>query len=83
MADIGQGKFLVEANLEVKVLNKEANIQERVSRIKRLNQDIEDLTEFAIKQKKAEVVMLQLELIKLREELNVLKPQDAEIIDIK
>jgi hypothetical protein len=84
MADIGGGgKFLVEANLEVKILNKETEIQERISRINRLNQDIEDLTQFAIKTKQAEVKMLELELIKLKEQLSVLKPQDADIIDIK
>lgn len=82
MADIGTGKFLVEANLEVKILTKETDIQEKVSRINRLKQDIEDLTEFSIKAKLAEMKMLELELIKLRGDLEILKPQDAEIIDV-
>ena len=83
MADMGGGgRYLVVENLEVKILNKESEIQERISRVNRLKQDIEDLTEFAIKQKQAELKMLELELIKLREDLAILKPQDADIIDV-
>jgi hypothetical protein len=83
MADIGSNRYLVDPNLKVKVLAKEVEIQDRKSRIVKLKQDIEDLTEMAIKSKQAELEMLELEYQKLNEDLAILKPQDAEIIDIK
>ena len=81
MADIGT-KFIVEANLEVKVLTLKARIQERVSRTARIKQDIEDLKKMAIVSKQAELKMLQLELNKLNTELVAISPEDAQIIDV-
>jgi hypothetical protein len=82
MADFGQDQFLVDPNTEVKTLQLEAKIQERVSRINRLKQDIDDLTKMAIKSKQAELKMFELELLKLRADLIRLKPEDAQIIDV-
>ena len=82
MADIGGGKYLVEANHEVKILRLQTLIQERKSRIVRLNQDIEDLTEMAIKAKQAEVKMLELELHKLSNDLDKIGSL-GEVIDIE
>ena len=82
MADIGGGNFLVEANHDVKILRLQVLIQERKSRIKRLNQDIEDLTEMAIKSKQAEVKMLELELKKLSDDLGKIGTY-GEVIDIE
>ena len=82
MADIGGGRFLVPENYEVKILRLQTLIQERKSRIVRLKQDIEDLTEMAIKTKQAEVKMLELELGKLTEDLTKLHG-GGEIIDIE
>ena len=79
MADTGQEhRYLVDPSSEVKVLSMEAKIQERISRINRLNQDIEDLTKMAIKSKQAEVKMLELELKKLQIDLQTITPIDAE-----
>ena len=72
MADMGGSKFLVPENYEVKVLRLQALIQERKSRIVRLKQDIEDLTEMAIRSKQAEVKMLELELNKLSDDLKTI-----------
>ena len=84
MADAGQEQYgyLVDPNVEVKVLQLEAKIQERISRINRLKQDIDDLTKMAIKSKQAELKMFELELLKLRADLVRLKPEEAQIIDV-
>jgi len=82
MADIGGGKYLVEANHDVKILRLQTLIQERKSRIVRLKQDIEDLTEMAIRSKQAEIKMLELELNKLSEDLDRIGSV-GEIIDIE
>jgi fatty acid-binding protein DegV len=81
MADTGTNNFLVAPNHDVKVLRLQVLIQEKKSRIKRLNQDIEDLTEMAIKSKQAEVKMLELELDKLTSDLTN-TGNDADIIDV-
>jgi len=80
MADMGGNKFLVPENHDVKILRLQVLIQEKKSRIKRLNQDIEDLTEMAIKSKQAEVKMLELELHKLSIDLDMIGTTD--IIDV-
>jgi len=81
MSDIGENRYLVDPNAEVKILNLEARVQERISRINRLNQDIEDLTKMAIKSKQAEIKMLELELNKLKKDLVLITPQDAEFTE--
>jgi len=81
MADIGGHGYLVTPNYDVKLLRLQVLVQERKSRIKRLNQDIEDLTEMAIKSKQAEVKMLELELNKLTNDLDKVGNLE-EIIDI-
>jgi len=81
MVDIGQGKYLVDPNHDVKILRLQTLIQERKSRIVRLNQDIEDLTEMAIKTKQAEVKMLELELKKLSDDLDKIG-FNADVIDV-
>ncbi len=80
MADLGNNTYLVAANHDVKILRLQCLIQERKSRIKRLNQDIEDLTEMAIKSKQAEVKMLELELHKLSTDLDTIGVTD--VIDV-
>jgi uncharacterized protein YlxW (UPF0749 family) len=86
MADTGTNNFLVAPNHDVKLLRLQVLIQEKKSRIKRLNQDIEDLTEdlteMAIKSKQAEVKMLELELHKLSEDLGKIGVSDADVIDV-
>ncbi len=81
MADIGN-KYLVDPNAEVKILTNEARIQERVSRLVRLKQDIEDLEKLAIVSKRAEIKMVELELEKIRQEQFRLKQTDSDIIDV-
>lgn len=81
MADMGNNKYLVDANHDVKILRLQTLIQERKSRIVRLNQDIEDLTEMAIKSKQAEVKMLELELDKLNKDLDLIGV-NADVIDV-
>jgi hypothetical protein len=82
MADMGGGNFMVPENYEVKVLRLQTHIQERKSRIVRLNQDIEDLKEAAIKSKQAEVKMLELELSKLTDDLDKINSAGV-VIDIE
>ena len=80
MADTDTSRYLVNPNHEVKLLRLQCVIQEKKSRIKRLNQDIEDLTEMAIKSKQAEVKMLELELTKLNNDLDTIGTSD--VIDV-
>jgi len=80
MADTDTNRYLVNPNHDVKILRLQVLIQEKKSRIKRLNQDIEDLTEMAIKSKQAEVKMLELELHKLSIDLDMIGTTD--IIDV-
>ncbi len=83
MADYGTNNYLVDPNAEVKALNLDAKIQERVSRIARIRQDIEDLEKMAIVSKKAELKMLELELKKLKDEKAHISPQEADIIEVQ
>lgn len=83
MADMGVNKFLVEPNHDVKILGLQTQIQERRSRIVRLTQDIEDLKLLAIKQKEAEIKMLELDLAELNQRLDTIIPTTADVIDIK
>lgn len=81
MVDVGGGNYLVDPNHDVKILRLQTMIQERKSRIVRLKQDIEDLTEMAIKTKQAEVKMLELELQKLNDDLGKIG-FNADVIDV-
>ena len=82
MADMGIRNHLVEPNHDVKILNLQTMIQEKRSRIVRLIQDIEDLELMAIKQKRAEIKMLELDLAELNQRLDTITPTDAEVIDM-
>ena len=82
MADMGIRNHLVEPNHDVNILNLQTMIQEKRSRIVRLIQDIEDLELMAIKQKRAEIKMLELDLAELNQRLDTITPTDAEVIDM-
>ena len=84
MGDIGGGLgHLVEAGHEAKLLTLKIDIQARKSRIVRLNQDIEDLKEAAIKAKEVEVMRLEDDLKELNKRLDIITPTDATIIEVK
>jgi len=70
MADMGVTRVDIKETPNIKILKLQVLIQERKSRIVRLKQDIEDLTELAIRSKQAEVETLQLELNKLNDDLD-------------
>ena len=69
MADLSNKNFLVPETNEVKKKWLQCQIQEKKSRITRLNQDIEDLLKGRIVELQATVIMHEKELEKLNEDL--------------
>jgi len=67
MADISNKNWIVDPSNAIEKKWIECQIQERKSRIVRLNQDIEDLKKGKIISLEAEIMMLDKELKKLEE----------------
>jgi uncharacterized coiled-coil protein SlyX len=74
--------WMVEKDYEVSKKELQILIQERVSRISRLKQDIEDLVKGVILTKEADILMLEKELRLLTEKLNSLNPNNFNAVDI-
>ena len=67
MADVGvQGNWLVSPTKEIEDKWIEVQIQERISRIARYKQDIEDLKKVRILELEAKIMLLELELKEIR-----------------
>lgn len=73
--------WLVSTDYEVEKKHLEVQIQERKSRISRLEQEIEDLRKGIIVGKEADILMLRKELSLLEANLNKLSPKDFKEID--
>lgn len=74
MADIGGKKWLVQPTNEVEKKWIECQIQEKKSRIVRLNQDIEDL-------KKGKIIALEAEIMMINKELDTLQEKYGSLDD--
>lgn len=69
MADIGQNRqWIVDPNIDVKKKWLECQIQEKISQIVRLEQDIEDLKKGQIVKLESMIIMLNKEKQKLEED---------------
>jgi hypothetical protein len=69
MGDLGVGhQWLVSPTKEIEDKWREVQIQERVSRIVRYKQDIEDLKKGKILELEAKIMMLEMEIQRLRSE---------------
>ena len=74
MSDLGvRQNWLVSPTKEIEDKWREVQIQERVSRISRYRQDIEDLKKGKILELEARILMLEMEIEKLKSE----KPIDV------
>lgn len=79
MADLPvEGNWLVDPNNDVKVKWLEVAIQERISRINRHKQDIDDLKKGKILELEARIMMLERELKDLESQKSRLVPIDVE-----
>ena len=80
MADIGvKTNWLVSENLEVEKKWIQVQIQERVSRINRAKQDIDDLRKGQIVRLEGQIMMLERELKKLKEDL---AKKEGQVVDV-
>ena len=69
MADIGSNQqWLVSPTKEIEEKWREVQIQERISRIVRYKQDIEDLQKGRILELEAKILMLEMEVARLKSE---------------
>jgi len=76
MADIGAPQqWLVSPTKEIEDKWVEVQIQERVSRIARYKQDIEDLKKGRILELEAKILMLELELNEIRARKTAIIPE--------
>jgi hypothetical protein len=81
MADIGGGQnWLVSPTREVDIKWIDVQIQERISRIVRHRQDIEDLVKGQIVSLEAKIIMLDKEVKELEVRKQRLQPIDVEVI---
>ena len=78
MADLSLTRktWMVNPDYEVEKKHLQVQVQERVSRISRLKQEIEDFIKGVIVGKEADVLMLEKELALLQERLNGLNPKN-------
>ena len=71
MADVGSPKnWLVSETPEVEKKWIESQIQEKVSRIKRIKQDIEDFNKGMMPKLEGTIMMLDLEILRLVQKMN-------------
>jgi SMC interacting uncharacterized protein involved in chromosome segregation len=73
MGDLGGPKSEIDPTFAMKIMQLEARVYEKESRLARIRLDIQDLENLSIKQKKFELQQVELERIKLTNELNKLK----------
>ena len=79
MGDLNNQRWLVDPNKEVEKKWVECQIQERKSKIAKLNQDIEDLLKGRVVELEAQIMMNEMELKSLEEKYGNIKNS----IDIK